>query len=278
MKYIPRRFNPDGNRTPENELSAFLKHCAAFVVLIVLLYVLWGWLVVLVVDNLSPQTEARLFKMLGGYDRMASDKDVSGRYPQITRLFNTLPKDGVPPYITLRLVIAPDDSVNAFALPGGTITLHEGLVKKATSENALAFVLAHEIGHYVHRHHLKMLARGVGAQIISALAAGMSGVEGGAAGVAGNITINGFSRDEERAADRYALQALVQYYGHAGGATGFFEYLQQEHSAWLEWLSLSTHPLTAERIQELEEIIVKENIPIEPVIPFTSSKVSAPQK
>src|SRR5690606_23758903 len=72
-----------------------------------------------------------------------------------------------------------DPTLNAFALPGGFIGVHSGLIAAAQSESELASVLAHEIGHVTQRHSARMLARQrqgsvvmLAAMVLAALAAG----------------------------------------------------------------------------------------------------------
>jgi Zn-dependent protease with chaperone function len=55
--------------------------------------------------------------------------------------------------------VQPSTAVNAAALPGGHMLVFSGLLTEMRSENELAFVLAHELGHYAHRDHLRGLGR-----------------------------------------------------------------------------------------------------------------------
>src|SRR5690606_41067942 len=108
-----------------------------------------------------------------------------------------------------------DRSINAFALPGGFIGIHTGLLLLSETEAELAGVMAHEVGHVVQRH----IARAVQAQTRSSIAsiAGMLGailvgaVTGNADAVPGIIAIGqgtamqqqiNFTRMEEHEADR----------------------------------------------------------------------------
>lgn len=153
---------------------------------------------------------------------------------------------------------ADNDVVNAFATFGGHVVIHRGLVEKLESENALAMVLAHEIAHIKHRHPIRSLGRG--AVVILALMA-ITGVQGDdivgtVAGNAGSLTLLSFSRAQEKEADRTALEALEQVYGHTAGALNLYELLVEEranHGSNVPEF-LSTHPLTEARIADLREL------------------------
>jgi Zn-dependent protease with chaperone function len=274
MKYTPRRFNADLNRNRENELLAFAKHVLAVCVLIAGLYWICNGLLVALVDHLPPKTEARLWQALSRHtdtDDTASTA-ATARYPEVVALFARLPKPDVPDYLPLHLVIVPEDDPNALAHLDGTVYLHEGLLKTINSENALAFVLAHELGHYALRHHIKQFGRVAVIGLLNiAFGIGGSALDEGAAGISAARVASTFSQRDESAADRYALQVLVAHYGHAGGATAFFENLQASTPRWMarweKWLD-STHPLTADRIKALRRIIAEKHIPVRETIPL----------
>jgi predicted Zn-dependent protease len=164
-----------------------------------------------------------------------------------------------------------DPSLNAFALPGGFIGMHTGLVIAAQSESELASVLAHEIGHVSQRH----IARMVGNQkqdallplagiLIGLLAARSSPDLAGAAMMSGTGLARqrqlGFNRDAEREADRVGLQILRSAGFEAGGMVNFFGRLQKasRNSNDSAPAYLRTHPMTTERIADIEARIRKE--------------------
>lgn len=157
-----------------------------------------------------------------------------------------------------------DASLNAFALPGGFIGVHSGLIISAQSESELASVLGHEIAHVTQRH----IAQLVGAQgrtglvmlaslIVAVLAAGHSSQAAEAAlatGVAtGAHTQLSYSRDFEREADRVGLQILDGSGFDVRGMPSFFERLQRNSRLYENNAPayLRTHPLTSERIADI---------------------------
>ena len=160
-----------------------------------------------------------------------------------------------------------DRSVNAFALPGGFVGVHLGLMAMTATRDELASVLAHEMSHVTQRHIARSITNskrqsliGVAALIVGVLAATRSGsgstdaanavIAGGqAAAIQGQLN---FSRDMEREADRIGF-AVMSGAGFApGGMAAMFEKLDQ--SSRLNdsggYPYLRTHPLTTERIGE----------------------------
>lgn len=158
-----------------------------------------------------------------------------------------------------------DGSINAFALPGGFIGVHTGLIAAAQSESELASVLAHEIAHVTQRHVVRMLAQQRRASIISmatmalTLLAARSNPQAAMGGmmlgdhVLRSSTLS-FSRDAEREADRLGLEMLRQAGFEPQGMSVFFNRLQvatrvyeTQAPAWLR-----THPLTTDRIADID--------------------------
>lgn len=158
-----------------------------------------------------------------------------------------------------------DRSVNAFALPGGYVGVHLGLIAMTATRDELASVLAHELTHVTQRH----IARSIGnskrqtllstaAMIIGVLAASrahspemaQAAMAGGqAAAIQGQLN---FSRDMEREADRIGLGVMTGAGFAPSGMAAMFEKL--EHSYRLNdsggFPYLRSHPLTSERIGE----------------------------
>ena len=158
--------------------------------------------------------------------------------------------------------------INAFAMPGGFIGLHTGLITAAQTESELAGVVAHEIAHVTQRH----IARGwvqqqqdsliaLGALAAAVLAARASGsgqlpeaaaVMGQAAAVNSSLR---FSRDAEREADRVGFLMLEQAGYDPAGMAGFFSRLMQANrfnQAPSGLSYASTHPVTIERMADMQ--------------------------
>ena len=161
------------------------------------------------------------------------------------------------------LFLVRDRSVNAFALPGGYLGVHTGLIAAVSSTDELAAVMSHELSHVTQRHIARMFTQQqnqapwlMAALILGVLAASRSPDAANAALVGGQaVAIQGqlnFSRDMEREADRVGFGILSDAGFSAEGASAMFEKLQQanrfnDNGAFPY---LRSHPLTTERIAE----------------------------
>jgi len=157
-----------------------------------------------------------------------------------------------------------DPTLNAFALPGGFIAVHSGLLVAAQTESELASVMSHEIGHVTQRHIARMLGQQrqdvllpLASMILAALAARSSpdaamGMIMGGQGLAVQRQLN-FSRDSEREADRVGFQIMGAGGYDTTGMVAFFKRLQGANRLYGEIPAyLSSHPLTGERIADIQ--------------------------
>lgn len=147
---------------------------------------------------------------------------------------------------------------NAFALPSGDVVVTDALIHLAEHEDEVLAVLAHEIGHVVHRHGLRRLFED---SMLAALVFGITGDTSSFAQTAAALPVllisSGYSRDFEREADDYALELMDDQ----GIATQRFADIlgRLEHERDAQDMPfevpgfLSSHPLTDERIQQFIE-------------------------
>ncbi|MEE4193271.1 MAG: M48 family metallopeptidase [Halieaceae bacterium] len=173
----------------------------------------------------------------------------------------------LPEGMVIRVHYSPSQDKNAFATLAGNIVINQGLLDSVSSENALAMVLAHEIGHIVHRDPI--MATGRVAVTITGLALisgfSQSSVADQVFGLSADGLLLSFSRDQEREADDYALELLRRHYGHLGGADEFFRHVLNDdelrNSEWLDFFS--THPGLEERIENVEEArVAADGVPV----------------
>ncbi len=161
--------------------------------------------------------------------------------------------------------VVQDAQINAFALPGGFIGIHTGLILAAQSESEVAGVVAHEIAHVTQKHIARMISQQSNHQLVSlaalavALLAARSNSQMGEAalafGQAGVIQSQlNFTRDNEREADRVGLQLLEGAGFDVRGMSGFFERLQRATRVYEGGAPsyLRTHPLVHERIADIQ--------------------------
>jgi predicted Zn-dependent protease len=140
--------------------------------------------------------------------------------------------------------------VNAFAVPGAQVGVLRGLIEQADSGDEVAGVLAHEIGHVVHRHPTVGLLRQMGlAAIVQLLLGGSGAGVQDAAGFGQTLLTLSYSRGAEAEADATALAILGEAGLDAHGLNRFFTRLQKTGDIEASTPSLLlTHPPTAERL------------------------------
>lgn len=157
-------------------------------------------------------------------------------------------------------------SINAFAVPGGYIGVHSGLIRQADSESQLAGVLAHEIAHVTQRHIARAYAAAQGgsygmlAAVLAGLILSADNPQAGQAAITGGIAAEqqrriNYTRSNEYEADRLGINLLTAAGYHPEGMAGMFELLQRaggaSASATPEFLR--THPLSTNRIAEARD-------------------------
>jgi len=158
--------------------------------------------------------------------------------------------------LVYRFKIIKDDELNAFAIPGGFIYVNSGLMDAATDDE-LAGVLAHEIGHIACRHSVKKLQADLGYQLIMGIVFGLSGQNtmGRAMDIVFGLTSLGYSRKDEFLADKLAVRYAKRAGFNPYGIVTFFEKLKaeaQNKGPDFNLVFLSSHPPIAERIKNVQ--------------------------
>jgi beta-barrel assembly-enhancing protease len=187
--------------------------------------------------------------------------------PYLQRLADGLAATmGLPDGMTIRVHFADAAAPNAFATLGGHIVVTRGLYARMASENALAMVIAHEIGHVRQRDPIAAVGGSASLALLLAMVGG--DVESLAPQVTGLVQ-RGYSRDAERLADEAALGAVERFYGHAGGAAAVFRELSMARTGTPRTPTLlSTHPTDAERIARLEAAAAGWDPAVQPLRPI----------
>jgi beta-barrel assembly-enhancing protease len=220
--------------------------------------------------DLSPAAERKLGEKV--MRELKRDPDYLSD-PQLTDYLNRMAarltehlaryaESGAP--VSVEVFGVRDRAVNAFALPGGYIGIHTGLMMTAKSESELASVMAHEISHVSQRHIARSIAKqsqygmaALAATILGILAASRNpdaaqAVIAFGTGAAYQGQLN-FSRDMEREADRIGFSLLSDAQFSSPAMLAFFERLQTVNrindSGTFPYLR--SHPLTSERIGDM---------------------------
>ena len=188
----------------------------------------------------------------------------------VKTLGNRLLAAADPPRRPIEFFVVQDDSINAFALIGGHIGLHTGLILLTRNEAELAGVVGHEVAHILQRHQSRLhqsqgkyQLASLAALALAILASRGSGsqssqVAEAAVVSASAISIQGqldYTREHEREADRIGITLLERSGYDPRGMVTFFERMQRANRL-SEFKSapsyLRTHPLTVERIADMQ--------------------------
>ncbi len=209
-------------------------------------------LVELAVDRIPVEWEQKLGE--SAYrDFLAQHEVVKDGLPvdavkQMThRMANQVPDN---PY-AFEVTVVKSDVVNAFALPGGYIVVFTGLMKKATSAEEVAGVLAHELNHVLQRHGLERIIKQMGlVAVVSILLGNPPGLGGVMKQLGVELMTLKFGRAQETEADLIGLQLLYRAKIDPSGMITFFQRLAENDEGRVEWLS--THPMSSARADRLK--------------------------
>jgi len=206
-----------------------------------------------------------IYRSLIDTDRVLSDPEIQEYVQDIGQKLATQAHDGD---FQFNFFVVNDNAINAFALPGGYIGIHSGLILATNSESELAGVIAHEISHVTQRHisravyanqrnSILSMAAMLGAILLGAAGGSADAITGAIAtaqGVSAQQQIN-FTRANEYEADRVGVGVLAAAGFDPAGMPAFFETLARQTGPLASQAPefLRTHPVTVNRIAETRE-------------------------
>lgn len=168
-----------------------------------------------------------------------------------------------------RFFVVEDSRINAFAMPGGYIGVHTGLILATENESELAGVLAHEVSHVTQRHIARSLYDSQRTSIMTMAAMLAAALLGAAADLPGDAMIGvvsasqaaaaqrqiNYTRSNEHEADRVGIDVLAAAGYDPNAMASFFEKLSRRYSLARAEIPemLQTHPVTAVRIAEARD-------------------------
>lgn len=244
--------------------------------LLLLPVLLWAFRAPLVnaaVNALPVAAEKKIgsvvFAQLTGAERVLDSVKIQKAVDQLTAPLLTAMTD--TPY-TFKIVVVADSVPNAFALPGGFVVIHSGLIVQADTAEEVLGVLGHEIAHVTQRHGLKNMVNAVGlVLVVQTLFGDVSSLVAIAAEKGSFLLQQQYSRDAEREADTLGVRYLADAGIDPEGLINFLtkvKALQDDREAGpyekgMAWLQ--THPAPSERIASLKALRSQLQVEFTPV-------------
>jgi len=188
---------------------------------------------------------------------LITDPDVAA---YVQRLGASIAATLEPSYFDYQFAVVRDARVNAFAVPGGWIYVHAGLLASARSDDEVAAVLGHEIGHVHGRHLVRQQEKSAVLNYTAMLGMLLSLVQpavGSLATAASQAAALQYQRDFEQEADYFGARQMQQAGYDPRAMLDFFQQLadRQRLSPSLAPAYLQTHPLSDERLTRLEAVL-----------------------
>ena len=231
-------------------------------------FILIGWIVLVVIvfllsfqliancliDNMSHENQVKLEKLLETKNR----PPVPDEYRETVKKLYKIERNiiNLDPSLKRKeifpIYVSECKQINAWVHPDGTIFFTKGMLDENMPEQELAFVLAHEIGHYAHRDHLKSISKQI-AIIALCIISGNKTELASVVKAVTNIDSIRHSKKQEKQADLYAGDILIKIYGTNQGGIDAMKRIQA-HEKYPELLQyISDHPLTTDRIYLLKK-------------------------
>ncbi|MEL6353834.1 MAG: M48 family metallopeptidase [Cyanobacteria bacterium J06627_28] len=262
MKYVPKEITEEVNITPVHPLVNLAYLIGTVSLGILIIYALLGLVAGQLVNRIGPKKEEQIGALLvQGLPFETIEND--SRVDYLNELAASLQADvaqtpaGPATYPDLKVKILDTPLENAMVTAGSYLFITDGLLNEVQSENELAFVMAHEMGHLHHRDPLNALGRSlVWVTILSLLGFSPSQNSVVVPNNAFNLAELSHSRGQETDADDYAIALIMARYGHGAHSLDFFKRMQLKEldlglfNTVTEWQQ--THPLSSARVERLE--------------------------
>ena len=190
--------------------------------------------------------------------RLVQDSRITG-YVNLVGNVISLASDVPYTYGGYHFAVLDTSEVNAFSCPGGIVFVTRGMLSRARNEEELAAILAHEIAHVNHRDGIQTIQQSRWIEVVSMLGSeavkGKEGVDkltvlfgGSVNDVVRTLIVDGYSQDQERAADASALNVLNRAGYDPIGLADYLERLSKEQGAGNRGGFFTTHPGMSERL------------------------------
>ena len=209
---------------------------------------------ILLPESQDAELGLQAYRQIRSEERVSRDAALNRRVQEVGRRIAAV--SGQPDW-DWQFTVFDNDEPNAFALPGGKVGVYSGLFKVARSDDQLATVLAHEVGHAIARHGAERMSQQMLAQGLGAAAVG-SGINPGYVQLASQAATLGiilpYSRTQESEADEIGLMLMARAGYDPRAAVELWQNFQALGGGRPPEF-LSTHPSEGTRIERLEELM-----------------------
>jgi len=249
MKYVYKKISGNVNVSKHHPLKYLFSRILVLIVAVCVVYFVLSGALEVAIRYVPDKIESILTTSFFSADKFLENSDPESQqhleailsellvyYPGTTKQF--------------KIYVIEQDEVNAIALPGNTMIIFSGLLEKLNGDKELAFVVGHELGHYLNHDHLRGLGQGA---IFMAVITSLGGGDPGGI-ISKSINLFGlrYSRKQESAADLFSLSLLKKSYGNGQGAISALEKLGvYGKRSGIE--ILDTHPSIKRRILALKK-------------------------
>ncbi len=244
-----------GNVSETSDVKEFFTVVGIIVTILLSVFFASDCIAKIYVSHMSNKTQAKIENLFKSDIKVKPNPNYVSQLNKIESIKNKIvPLDkNLQGKSKFPIYIYPSKEVNAFVTVDGSIYFTEGILKEIKDEDELAFVLAHELGHYAHRDHLTYMGRQILiASILTALSLGQSSHFSSFANSANEISDISYSQKQESEADIYANHMVLALYGTNKGGINFFKHLEEKEKMPQFMHYFSTHPSPQYRIKLLK--------------------------
>jgi predicted Zn-dependent protease len=214
---------------------------------------------------MSEQEEIAAGKQYYGMATQLSEGETPHRPVQelVTRVGMKMARNSERPNLPWEFNVVDSNEPNAYALPGGKLSITRGLISKMESEDQLASVMGHEIGHVTAKHAVVSASRqqlmgallGVGGAVLQGTGTPGAGAIMTAGQIGATMLVQKYSRDQERQADELGMKYMTAAGYNPRAFVETMRILQaasRQEPSKFETL-FASHPVTSERIATAEQ-------------------------
>lgn len=251
--------NDNDNISKTNDFNEFFIYVGGFISLLFIIFLIFNFSANIYIQNLSPSQQVNLEKIIAQKSKLKLSTYTDSKYTSKINYLEQIKKriisndKNLQNRSNLNLHIIPNREINAFVSVDGNLYFTTSLLDKISDKEQLAFVLAHELGHYSHRDNLKAFSRELSLIAIASLVSILQNdsTRKTTSGLM-NITNIKYSKSQELNADLYANNAIKKFYGTNKPAIKFFNTIEKEDKNPDFIYMFANHPHPKERIKALQ--------------------------